>query len=31
MTTGSDARKISFEADGKVMMDITKYSLTEKE
>ena len=29
--TGSDARKISFEADGKVMMDITKYSLTEKE
>ena len=29
--TGSDARKISFEADGQVMMDVTKYSLIEKE
>ena len=29
--TGSDARKISFEADGQVMMDVTKSSLIEKE
>ena len=29
--TGSDATGISFETDGKVLMDITKYALFEKE
>ena len=29
--TGSDARGISFETDGKAVMDITKYTLFEEE
>ncbi len=29
--TDSDAREISFEAEGRVLMDLTKYSLFEGE